>query len=105
MKYRVLGRTGVRVSQAVVDDETFTRLRIAREKFRQASYTEQIARFDTVQETAQAYLQLLSAIASLRVTEEDARVTRHNLELARLGITHDEAVVAIYTEHAQVAPG
>jgi outer membrane protein len=76
--------TGVRVSQAVIDDETFTRLRIAREKFQQASQVEQIARFDTIQDATQSYLQLLSALASLRVTEENARVTQHNLELARL---------------------
>lgn len=77
-------RAGLALSQVLVDDESVTRLRIARESQRQAGYLEQVQRLDTAQDAGQAYLQLLSAQASLRVVEENFKVTQRNLELAQL---------------------
>ncbi|HVU25428.1 MAG TPA: TolC family protein, partial [Opitutus sp.] len=77
-------RASVGVSQVVLDDESFTRVRIARESHRQAGYVERAERLDTLNDTGQAYLQLLSAEAALRVAEENFQVTQHNLELAQL---------------------
>jgi outer membrane protein len=77
-------RGGLAVSQVLVDDEAVTRLKIARESLRQAGYLEQVERLDTANDAGQAYLQLLSAQANLRVVEENFQVTQRNLELARL---------------------
>jgi outer membrane protein len=77
-------RAGVGLTQVVVDDESFTRRRIAREAHRAATYEEQVERLDTVNAAGQGYLQLLSAQASLRVAEENFKVTQRNLEFARL---------------------
>ena len=77
-------RAGAGVSQVLLDDESFTRVRIARESLRQSDYFEQAERLDTMQVAGQTYLQLLSAQAALRVAEDNFRVTQRNLELARL---------------------
>lgn len=77
-------RAGLGLTQVIVDDESFTRVRIAREAQRAAGYQEQVERLDTANAAGQAYLQLLSAQASLRVAEENFKVTQRNLELARL---------------------
>jgi outer membrane protein TolC len=77
-------RGGLAFSQVLVDDEAATRLKIARETLRQAGYLEQAERLDAANDAGQAYLQLLSAQANLRVVEENFQVTQHNLELARL---------------------
>lgn len=77
-------RAGVSVSQAIVDDETVTRVRTAREARKGAGFLEEIERLDTANDAGQAYLQLLAAQAALRVVEENFQVTQRNLELARL---------------------
>jgi outer membrane protein len=77
-------RAGMGLTQVIVDDEAFTRMKIAREAQRAASYLEQVERLDTVNAAGQAFLQLLSAEASLRVAEDNFSVTQRNLELARL---------------------
>lgn len=77
-------RTGLGLSQVIVDDESFTRVKIARSAQRGASHLEAAERLDTVTAAGQAYLQLLSAQASVRVAEENLQVTQRNLELAQL---------------------
>jgi outer membrane protein len=77
-------RAGLGLTQVIVDDEAFTRKRIAREAQRAASYLEQVERLDTVNLAGQTFLQLLSAQATLRVAEDNFAVTQRNLELARL---------------------
>ena len=81
---RSSSRAGVGVTQVLFDDESFTRMRIARESLRQTDYVEQAERLDTMRAAGQAYLQLLSAQAALRVVEDNFRVTQRNLELARV---------------------
>lgn len=77
-------RAGLGLSQTLLDDEAFTRVKIARTAQRGASYQEQAERLDTVHSAGQAYLQWLSAQASVRVAEENLKVTQRNLELAQL---------------------
>lgn len=75
---------GLGVSQSLFDDEAWTRVRMARAAYAASGALERVQRLDTVQQTAQAYLQLLAARAALRVTEENGRTIARHLELAQL---------------------
>lgn len=77
-------RASVGISQVIVDDESLTRVRMAREARRAAQHLEQVERLDAANSAGQAYLRLLASQASLRVAEENFQVTQRNLELARL---------------------
>lgn len=77
-------RGGVGLSQVIFDDESLTRVKIARTAQRGARHLEEAERLDTVNAAGQAYLQLLSAQATARVAEENLQVTQRNLELAQL---------------------
>jgi outer membrane protein len=75
---------GFGMSQTIVDDEAIARVRVARAALQAADAVERAQRLDTGVAAAQAYLQLLSARAALRVTEQNARATDKHLELANL---------------------
>jgi len=75
---------GVAASQTIFDDEVVARVRMARAALKAANAVERAQRLDTAVSAAQAYLQLLSARAALRVTEQNARATDKHLELANL---------------------
>ncbi|MBL9204999.1 MAG: TolC family protein [Opitutaceae bacterium] len=81
---RTAVRAGLSLNQALLDDESLTRARIARVSLEGARHLEQAERLDTAAATGQAYLQLLSAQASVRVAEENLVVTQRNLDLAHL---------------------
>lgn len=75
---------GLGLRQSLFDDEAWTRVRIARAALDAATALERVQRLDTATQAAQAYLQLLSARAALRVAEENARTIARHLELAQL---------------------
>ncbi len=75
---------GFGLSQAIVDDEAWSRVRQARAALEAATALERVQRLDTAAQAAQTYLQLLSARAALRVAEQNARTIARHLELAQL---------------------
>ncbi len=75
---------GLGLTQTIFDDEATTRIRLARAALQAATALEKVQRLDTANAAAQAYLQLLSARAALRVAEQNAKATQKHLELAHL---------------------
>lgn len=96
---------GLGVSQPLIDDEAWTRVRLARAALEAANALERVQRLDTVAQTAQAYLQALAARAALRVTEQNARTIARHLELAQLrqrtGVSGPEDILRFESLTAQ----
>lgn len=83
---RGLQTGGVMVRQILYDDQTVTRYRVARERRLSAEEEEARLRLDITAQTAVGYLSYLSASKFLQIARDNLRVTRKNLELARLRV-------------------
>ncbi len=96
---------GLAATQVIYDDEASTRVKMAREALRAANHVERVQKMDTANAAMQAYLQYLSAQAALRVSEQNAKVIRKNLELSqvrrRVGFSGPEDILRFESLAAQ----
>ncbi|MEM8962124.1 MAG: TolC family protein [Acidobacteriota bacterium] len=76
----------VSLVQQVFDDEIRSGYRAAQEVFQSAEQSREATRLDVLADAGTAYYNLALALADYRVVEDDVRLTRDNLELAKLRV-------------------
>lgn len=75
---------GFQVNQILFDDETFSNWRSSKRTYRQRSYEEEDLRLDIIELSATRFFNYLSAKLILKIEIENLRLTKSNLELARV---------------------
>jgi len=92
-------------SQMIYDDRRVTNLRSTRRTFDAAQEADRSVSLDIARQAGVAYVQVLSIASSLKIAEDNLRITRENLELARIrrsvGTSGPEEVLRFESEEAQ----
>jgi outer membrane protein TolC len=98
-------KAGLLFEQALIDTEAWSRAKAAREAYLAANYQEKAARLELVERASLSYLQHLSALALVRIAEENLASTAQNMELARLrqrtGSAGPEEILRFQSAEAQ----
>ena len=92
-------------SQMIYDDSRVTGLRTSRRDLDAARETDASVELDVAARVGFAYVRVLSIASSLRIAEDNLRITRENLELAKIrrevGTAGPEEVLRFESEEAQ----
>ncbi|MFP4358985.1 MAG: TolC family protein [Puniceicoccaceae bacterium] len=92
-------------SQMIYDDSRVTGLRTSRRDLDAARESDASVELDVAAEVGFAYVRVLSIASSLRIAEDNLRITRENLDLAKIrrevGTAGPEEVLRFESEEAQ----
>ena len=92
-------------SQMIYDDDRVSALRSTRREFEAVEKSDQSVALDIVEQAGLAYVRVLSVASTLEIAEDNLRITRENLELARIrrevGTSGPEEVLRFESEEAQ----
>ena len=95
----------LRASQMIYDDSRVTNLRTSTRELEAAQEANQSVALDIIEQTGVAYVRVLSIASSLQIAEDNLRITRENLNLARIrrevGTSGPEEVLRFESEEAQ----